>query len=79
MTVRICLSCGATSVEAAFAPKVKGRLAPKLCLDCTAAAERGDAPPHRSSPTTRASYRAAWRHRQKQDQRDLVDLLAPPP
>lgn len=77
MTVRICHSCAATSIEAKFARKVRGQPAPKLCLDCEAPADARSPPSN--PPRTRASYRAAYRHRVKQAQGDLVDLLVPPP
>lgn len=75
MSVRICHSCGATNLEAAFPAKVKGQPRPKRCLGCMAA------PPPRDlaqRAQTRASYRAAHRHRAKSDQLDLVDMLRPP-
>jgi hypothetical protein len=85
MTVRICHSCGATDIEAEFALKVRGQPAPRLCLDCTRIAREGGDPsqrpdpPSQRLPQTRASYRAAYRHRLRQDQMDMVDLLRPPP
>jgi hypothetical protein len=83
MTVRICHSCAATSVETRFPRKIRGQPAPKLCLACEATALVQSAPiewPTNPRPAqTRASYRAAYRARLKSAQGDLVDLLVKPP
>lgn len=84
MTVRICLSCAATSVETPFAPKVPGQKAPKECIACTTAllGQPVPVPTALARPrkvVTRASYRARHRRREQSPQMDLVDLLVPPP
>ena len=84
MTQRIffCIACAATEADGAvFPPKPRGL--PRRCLDCAS----GPAPAPltladgltRNKPRTRASYRAAHRHRSRSAQLDLVDLLVPPP
>lgn len=68
--MRECVSCGSRDTETGFPPR--GR----LCDDCLT--ER----PHAEStgkPRTRASYRAALRHRQQSPQMDLIDLITPVP
>jgi hypothetical protein len=69
---RICHSCGSYPSETPF-PTRGWR-----CSDCTAEAER-----IQSTRTwkvmTRASYRAALRHRQTLAQFDLVDMLVHTP
>jgi hypothetical protein len=91
MSRRRCFDCGTTGDEAAFPGKRKPTRQPDLCTDCVAERERllearpvavaGPAPPlARPVPVqTRAAYRAAYRHRAKLAQGDLVDLLVPPP
>lgn len=66
--MRECTSCGSRRTETAFPERGK------LCCDCLA--ESLVAPrPAPARVITRASYRAALRHRQRQDQGDLVDLV----
>jgi hypothetical protein len=74
--VKECLSCAARADEAEF-PRYWTR--ERLCCDCLA---------ERTQPTTfsrneivqrRAQYRAAFRYRSRLQQRDLVDLVVPPP
>jgi hypothetical protein len=76
--IRHCRDCGSTSVETTF-PSRKPRGQPQRCCECITAAARD--PVHLDRATqvqTRASYRAAYRHRLASDQMDLVDLLRPP-
>lgn len=69
---RSCVSCGSRSTETAF-PARGSR-----CCDCLA--ERARVPPERTVlAMTRASYRAALRHRRTLAQLDLVDLVVPAP
>jgi hypothetical protein len=79
MSRRLCTDCGATELDAAFPPRVRGQPIPTRCRDCLAAMERGEAPRPRTPARTRASARAAYRSRLKSAQLDLVDLLVKPP
>jgi|HubBroStandDraft_1064217.scaffolds.fasta_scaffold09768_6 hypothetical protein len=85
MTVRTwgnpCHDCGSRQGETPF-PRGRRRVGePRLCVDCMVerarVAARGALPAMVSQ--TRASYRAALRHRQQQDQLDLVDAIQPGP
>lgn len=75
MSRRLCTDCGATELDAAFPPKVRGQPVPTRCRDCAATLERGEAPRPMTPARTRASARAAYRARLKSDQLDLVDLI----
>jgi hypothetical protein len=75
---RHCHDCGSSSGETAFPPR-KPRGKPLRCCECMTEAARD--PVHLDRATavqTRASYRAAYRHRLASAQGDLVDLLRPP-
>jgi hypothetical protein len=76
-----CHDCGSKPGETPFSAEPRRRGTPRLCLDCQAerarVAERGTLPT--AALQTRASYRAAFRHRQGQAQMDLVDLVMPRP
>lgn len=75
---RLCHDCAATSREATFPGERKPTRKLDRCIDCVA--ERLRAPPGSSVPIqTRASYRAAYRHRASQAQGDLIDLVVSPP
>lgn len=80
----VCHDCGSRSGETAFPVGRRRAAAAKvpLCCDCIAerarASERG-AKPERIAARSRASYRAALRHRQKLPQLDLIDLIMPVP
>lgn len=66
--MRVCRSCGSRASETPFPKKGLN------CCDCQAEAELAPRP-ETTRLTTRASYRAALRHRQKSPQLDLVDLV----
>jgi hypothetical protein len=70
-----CRSCGGREADGCKFSHRPGL--PKMCEDCLV--ERPSTFHRGSPPRTRASYRAAFRHRQKSDQLDLVDQLVPPP
>jgi hypothetical protein len=76
----ICHDCGCGKGEGEFLPKRRGQ--PRLCADGIAEHERavlrGPLKPS-DRIRTRASYRAALRHRQRSPQLDLVDALVPSP
>jgi hypothetical protein len=78
---RRCHDCGSTSSETAFPGTRKPTRRIDRCSDCLAEFERIAERPEASIPpiVTRASYRAAYRHRAKQPQGDLVDLVVAPP
>jgi hypothetical protein len=77
---RVCHDCGSMSRDTAFPKRRVGKM--PRCCDCEAEAARAaDAAGGLSAARpirTRASYRAAFRHRAQQPQGDLVDLLVPP-
>ncbi len=76
-----CYSCASTPEETEFGPK-PGRGKNRLCLNCAEELARSieRARPVKPRPVvSRASYRAAKRHREGQPQMDLVDLLVPGP
>jgi hypothetical protein len=86
---RECDSCGSLSSETRF-PVERIPEIPDMCLDCTLeyaseitreqrCAETRAAIAARGGIGTRASYRAALRHRQSLDQLDLVDLIVRTP
>jgi hypothetical protein len=79
MSRRLCTDCGATELDAAFPPKVRGQPIPTRCRDCEAALARGEAPRPVTPVRSRASARAAYRARLKSAQMDLIDWLGPPP
>jgi hypothetical protein len=84
-----CHSCGSLSSETRFpAERIAG--IPIMCLECTLEYASEITRPARCAETlanikargglpTRASYRAALRHRQSLDQLDLVDLIVRAP
>lgn len=89
---RVCHDCGATAHEATFPGTRKPPRKIDRCTDCIAdLAQLSEASPAMARLTaatarlvaisvqTRASYRAGYRHRAKQAQGDLVDLVVPPP
>lgn len=78
--MKICTSCAGTEADGAtFGPKVRGRST--VCLSCEREVRNKAARLQYSSLKirTRASYRAALRHRQKQQQMDWVDLVVRAP
>jgi hypothetical protein len=91
---RRCHDCGSSSRETLFPGTHKPYRKVDRCTDCLAEFERlaerlaeasgSDQRPAAASASlalmqTRASYRAAYRHRAEQAQGDLVDRLVPPP
>lgn len=79
MSKRLCRDCGAAEADGAiFETRPSDQVKRLVCQDCIAAA-RAPAPKPTTLPVTRASYRAAHRHRASLAQLDLVDLLVPPP
>lgn len=84
-----CYSCGSRPCETRF-PTSRIEGLPLLCIDCAlewasevtrparCAATRAEIRA-RGGMTTRASYRAALRHRQSLDQLDLIDLIVRAP
>lgn len=76
---RRCHDCGSLSAETAFPGPRKLSLRRDRCCDCAAEAGLEPAGPSARPVQTRASYRAAFRHRATLAQGDLVDLLVPPP
>jgi hypothetical protein len=74
VTARVCQSCAATDADDATFSRRRGQAL--MCDDCA----RLPSTARPQTPTqTRASYRAAYRHRLKQAQGDLIDLIVPPP
>lgn len=72
----ICSSCAATPSDGAiFPPKERGK--PVICGDCAMVAQR--LTDMTGLPRTRASYRAALRHRRASAQMDLVDMIVRTP
>jgi hypothetical protein len=83
-----CHDCGSRQGETPFPRGRRRRGEPRLCVDCTVerarVAMRDMLPVFRGYGAlrvtqTRASYRAALRHREKQPQGDLVDLCVKGP
>lgn len=86
---RECYSCGSRPSETRFpTDRIEG--IPDMCLDCTLEWASETTRPARCAETlakikasgglpTRASYRAALRHRQSLDQLDLIDLIVRAP
>lgn len=70
-----CRSCGGREADGCKFSHRPGL--PKVCEDCLA--EPPSEFDRTNPPRTRASYRAAFRHRQKSDQLDLVDMLVKAP
>jgi hypothetical protein len=78
--VKVCHDCGATAADADFPARYRGDRGPIRCVACAAAPYEPCRPRPVTPPIrTRASYRAAHRHRGAQAQLDLVDLLVRPP
>jgi hypothetical protein len=75
--MRQCHSCAARPGEAAFPHPTRGQ----MCCACIDERERDNATPRAKEEAAqrRAQYRAAFRHRARQPQTDLVDLVVPPP
>jgi hypothetical protein len=84
---RACFACAATEADGAQLPERKPTRRPMLCTDCdtqpdTERAERirqRRTEIARNPPISRASYRAALRHRNASPQLDLVDRLVRSP
>jgi hypothetical protein len=82
MSRRLCFSCGATELQAAFPARRRGEPAPIRCVDCLRQQARdADRSPAalRTPPITRASARARFRARRSSRQLDLVDMILGPP
>jgi hypothetical protein len=76
---RVCRDCAAAEADGAtFLTRPSGQVKRLVCTDCIRAAAH-EAADKAVAVQTRASYRAAYRHRAARDQLDLVDLLVPPP
>lgn len=82
--MRTCSLCGSTDRETEFDGTRKPRGKSDACRDCTEthdpmedriAARRREIAASRRAVMTRASYRAAFRHRQRQPQADMVDMI----
>lgn len=77
--IHACVLCAGTAADGARLPPRKAVGVPLLCTDCKAAAGRFVAPARLRRVQTRASYRAALRHRNASPQSDLVDLIVRAP